>query len=124
MLQFPAGDAVRIFVSGNARADAVNAVPLTLWTLQGVSRPLTTRERLLIYWLDTTGPDKTNTNILDGAGASIPQNLIGAFSTLQVGVPRHPIIGIFGSMPSIYFPGSTDNSLQSVTFGYGEVVRA
>lgn len=126
MKQYANGEPVKIYLSANARSTAANAVALTVRTmsLPGTDRTLAAGERLLIYWIDSTGPDGTQCNLLDGTGTTLPTNLIGAFSTLQVGVPKHPIVGTRGTIPKIYFPGTTDNTKATVTFGYGEIVKA
>lgn len=125
MKQYANGEPVKIYLSANARNTAANAVALTIrsMALPGTDRTLAAGERLLIYWIDSTGPDGTKCNLLDGGGTALPTNLIGAFSTLQVGIPKQPMVGTRGLLPKIYFPGSTDNSLSTTTFGYGEIVK-
>lgn len=124
--QYPRGEPVKIYLSANARAAAANAVALTLTSYENptAARTLAAGERLVIYWFDNTGPDGTKVNLLDGGGTTLPDNLIGAFSTLQVATLVHPIIGKKGTMPKVYYPGTTDNTLSTTFFGYGEIIKS
>lgn len=123
--QFPNGEPVRIYLSAAARTAAANAVAVTLVSAAGVARTLAADERLLIYWLDNVGSDSTKFNILDGGGTTIPANLLGSFSTMQVGFIFRPIACKRATAPKVYFPGdSGDNTHTNVTFGYGEIIKS